>query len=284
MLFGFIGKPHHDDLVYLRARWYAPGQGRFVSKDPFAGFPEMPYSLHAYQYAYSNPVMWTDPTGMYGDRSCKLPPGIHGPPACPRPEYVHPYIYSLLPNNTVYMTALEVVTFNSEILDQQLDVLEAERSNERLLLAVEASLIGACGGLIALGISAPIAAVFGAGVSLGTLGLTMPDEALVDPKGTLAAIETIRYMQEEIRSFTRYINAYTTPPGPEELPWVPYMAFYVTRNPAPHIYVSPDYKLHTVQVVPEANGGGSHGWIRGMEGVDVRHSTHDIEEIVYRTW
>gem|GEM_PF-3891141 len=61
--FGFTGELHSAGQVYLRARWYAPGQGTFTSRDPFAGFPEMPYSLHAYQYAYSNPVRWTDPTG-----------------------------------------------------------------------------------------------------------------------------------------------------------------------------------------------------------------------------
>jgi len=61
--FGFTGELHRAGQVYLRARWYAPGQGRFVSEDPFAGFAEMPYSLHAYQYGYSNPVRWTDPTG-----------------------------------------------------------------------------------------------------------------------------------------------------------------------------------------------------------------------------
>jgi len=61
--FGFTEELHSAGQVYLRARWYAPGQGRFVSEDPFAGFPEMPYSLHAYQYAYSNPVQWTDPSG-----------------------------------------------------------------------------------------------------------------------------------------------------------------------------------------------------------------------------
>ena len=62
-LFGFTGELHHGDQVYLRARWYTPGWGTFPSRDPFAGFPEMPYSLHAYQYAYRNPVLWSDPTG-----------------------------------------------------------------------------------------------------------------------------------------------------------------------------------------------------------------------------
>jgi RHS repeat-associated protein len=61
--FGFTGELHRAGQVYLRARWYAPGQGRFVSEDPFAGFAERPYSLHAYQYGYSNPLRWTDPTG-----------------------------------------------------------------------------------------------------------------------------------------------------------------------------------------------------------------------------
>jgi hypothetical protein len=69
--------------VYLRARWYAPGQGRFVSEDPFAGWATRPYSLHAYQYAYSNPVRWTDPSGRCvpewvpgGEPGCTLRAGI----------------------------------------------------------------------------------------------------------------------------------------------------------------------------------------------------------------
>jgi RHS repeat-associated protein len=61
--FGFTGELHHDDLVYLRARWYDAASGTFTSHDPFAGFERMPYSLHPYQYAYSNPVLWTDPSG-----------------------------------------------------------------------------------------------------------------------------------------------------------------------------------------------------------------------------
>jgi RHS repeat-associated protein len=74
--FGFTGELHHGEQVYLRARWYAPGWGTFTSRDPFAGFPEMPYSLHAYQYAYSAPTMWTDPSG-----ECVLPDGT----PCSRP-------------------------------------------------------------------------------------------------------------------------------------------------------------------------------------------------------
>ncbi|NJK82421.1 MAG: RHS repeat-associated core domain-containing protein [Chloroflexaceae bacterium] len=61
--FGFTGELHSEGLIYLRARWYDPANGTFPSVDPFAGFPTMPYSLHPYQYGYSNPILWTDPSG-----------------------------------------------------------------------------------------------------------------------------------------------------------------------------------------------------------------------------
>ena len=62
--FGFTGELHDGDLVHLRARWYHPSTGTFTSRDPFAGFDNLPYSLHPYQYAYSNPVLLTDPSGQ----------------------------------------------------------------------------------------------------------------------------------------------------------------------------------------------------------------------------
>jgi RHS repeat-associated protein len=62
--FGFTGEVQDDGgLTYLRARWYHPGQGTLLGRDPFAGFAEQPYSQQYYQYAYSNPVNWTDPSG-----------------------------------------------------------------------------------------------------------------------------------------------------------------------------------------------------------------------------
>jgi RHS repeat-associated protein len=61
--FGFTGELHHNDLVYLRARWYDPSSGTLLGRDPFEGYDTLPYSLHPYQYAYSAPTMWTDPSG-----------------------------------------------------------------------------------------------------------------------------------------------------------------------------------------------------------------------------
>ncbi len=38
-------------LYYLRARWYNPATGRFMSRDPYAGSIYDPASLHRYNYA-----------------------------------------------------------------------------------------------------------------------------------------------------------------------------------------------------------------------------------------
>jgi RHS repeat-associated protein len=50
-------------LLYMRARWYDPMTGRFVTRDPVMGNHDRPISLNAYMYAHANPVLNTDPTG-----------------------------------------------------------------------------------------------------------------------------------------------------------------------------------------------------------------------------
>jgi RHS repeat-associated protein len=50
-------------LLYLRARWYDPRIGRFISPDPFEGRQRDPRSLNRYVYAHSDPVHGTDPSG-----------------------------------------------------------------------------------------------------------------------------------------------------------------------------------------------------------------------------
>ncbi|HDQ72681.1 MAG TPA: RHS repeat-associated core domain-containing protein, partial [Chloroflexi bacterium] len=45
-------------MVYLRARWYSPGDGIFTSRDPVEGEPP-------YQYVRGNPINLIDPTGLY---------------------------------------------------------------------------------------------------------------------------------------------------------------------------------------------------------------------------
>ena len=52
-------------LDYLRARYYDPDLGRFISKDAFGGLISDPMSQHDYQYAHANPVTFSDPTGYF---------------------------------------------------------------------------------------------------------------------------------------------------------------------------------------------------------------------------
>ena len=53
-------------LVYLRARYYNPSNGRFLSVDPFGGFIDIPVTLHNYLYTNDNPVNFVDPSGEVG--------------------------------------------------------------------------------------------------------------------------------------------------------------------------------------------------------------------------
>ena len=52
-------------FYYLRARYYAPAVGRFLTTDPFAGNFFDPPSLHRYLYAGADPVNAEDPTGRF---------------------------------------------------------------------------------------------------------------------------------------------------------------------------------------------------------------------------
>ncbi|WP_110930290.1 RHS repeat-associated core domain-containing protein [Paenibacillus bouchesdurhonensis] len=52
------------DLQYLRARWYDPNAGRFVSKDSYEGDITNPLSQNLYTYVHNNPLIYTDPSGM----------------------------------------------------------------------------------------------------------------------------------------------------------------------------------------------------------------------------
>jgi len=52
------------ELLYLRARYYQPEVGRFVTKDPWAGDVWRPGTLNRYAYVQNSPVNSTDPTGL----------------------------------------------------------------------------------------------------------------------------------------------------------------------------------------------------------------------------
>jgi len=58
-----------SDLYYLRARYYDPEIGRFLTEDPFGGFLASPQSLNRYPYSVNDPVNLLDPWGLCGVRS-----------------------------------------------------------------------------------------------------------------------------------------------------------------------------------------------------------------------
>jgi RHS repeat-associated protein len=64
---------------YLRARYYDPTVGRFLSPDPFAGLDVDPLSLHRYLYAKADPVNNVDPSGndTIGEVSLTTTQGIY---------------------------------------------------------------------------------------------------------------------------------------------------------------------------------------------------------------
>jgi len=72
-------------LIYLRARYYAPGDGRFISRDSWDGDYNRPLSLNRWNYVEGNPVNFVDPLGnktlrcdSVNDLDCTPPPTTTG--------------------------------------------------------------------------------------------------------------------------------------------------------------------------------------------------------------
>jgi RHS repeat-associated protein len=51
-------------LYYLRARYYDPSSGTFLSRDPSPGFVAQPQARNRYRYSLGNPIRFTDPSGL----------------------------------------------------------------------------------------------------------------------------------------------------------------------------------------------------------------------------
>jgi RHS repeat-associated protein len=63
----YRGEQYDPDLglYYLRARYYNPATGRFMSRDPEEGYVGVPVTLHKYLYAGVDPVNHIDPRGRF---------------------------------------------------------------------------------------------------------------------------------------------------------------------------------------------------------------------------
>jgi RHS repeat-associated protein len=66
-------RDNETGLDYFGARYYSGAQGRFTSPDPMlnSGRPWDPRSWNRYSYVRNNPLVYTDPTGLYDlDNTC----------------------------------------------------------------------------------------------------------------------------------------------------------------------------------------------------------------------
>jgi len=56
---------NESSLYYLRARYYDPLIGRFISKDPVKGSLTNPQTQNPYAYSLNNPINLSDPSGEF---------------------------------------------------------------------------------------------------------------------------------------------------------------------------------------------------------------------------
>jgi RHS repeat-associated protein len=64
-ILGYAGQVlDSSGLYYMRARWYDPASGRFVSRDSVNGDPSTPITLNLYAYAHLTPLLLSDPSGL----------------------------------------------------------------------------------------------------------------------------------------------------------------------------------------------------------------------------
>lgn len=55
----------NSGFYYLRARFYSPQNGRFITRDLLNAINTDPTSLHKYLYANANPMYYSDPSGQF---------------------------------------------------------------------------------------------------------------------------------------------------------------------------------------------------------------------------
>jgi len=57
------------NFYYLRARYYDPAIGRFLTQDPLLGSPLLVQARNAYTYVENNPLNRLDPSGLVSESS-----------------------------------------------------------------------------------------------------------------------------------------------------------------------------------------------------------------------
>ena len=72
--FRYCGEYYDAEIgtIYLRARYYDPTIGRFISRDSYSGKNEDPLSLNFYTYCNNNPIVYSDPSGHFALVACLI--------------------------------------------------------------------------------------------------------------------------------------------------------------------------------------------------------------------
>jgi len=79
---GLTGPFANPGFYYLRARFYDPTIGRFLTPDPLPGSAPIPQSLNRYPYVGNNPVNLTDPSGRVWETAGGCSASIHEAVSC----------------------------------------------------------------------------------------------------------------------------------------------------------------------------------------------------------
>lgn len=71
---GYTGHQMLDEfgIIDMNGRIYDPVLARFFSPDPFVQAPNNTQSFNRYSYCVNNPLRYTDPTGEFYNRGCRL--------------------------------------------------------------------------------------------------------------------------------------------------------------------------------------------------------------------
>jgi RHS repeat-associated protein len=69
---GRFGVMADGDLYHIRARFYDPDIGRFITQDPMTGNQRNPQTLNRYVYALNNPIRFIDVTGYSSIQASRM--------------------------------------------------------------------------------------------------------------------------------------------------------------------------------------------------------------------
>jgi RHS repeat-associated protein len=118
--YGYTGEwTDNTGMVYLRARYYDPTMGRFMTRDSWGGDLRQPISYNAWLYGYANPIINTDPSGKrpYIPGICPVP--VRSAINHRSPEYIFGDDYTYVYCGEFKLTAYQFVVdtgYNSNVM------------------------------------------------------------------------------------------------------------------------------------------------------------------------